>query len=91
MTEGAEPHCTNGHPITAYPVQFRQSTRIGINFKGWVEYANIETGLIYEMKYAVSDEGVIEELKQHEMLGDTISEHISESIDRFGDWSCVEG
>lgn len=82
--------CTNGHDIDEYPEQFHQGTRIGVNFRGFVEYANVEKNVVYELVYMVSNP-VYDDIRQHDMLGDAIDEHIEASEDRFGEWRFVEG
>jgi hypothetical protein len=81
---------TNGNWFEEYPTQYRQATRIGINFRGWVEYANSERGIIYEAVYGVKDTSRFSDLRQHNMLGSTILEHVKSSQRRFGTWRHVE-
>lgn len=84
------PVCTNGNKLEEYPEQYKQATRIGINFRGWVEYANTENRVIYELVYPVHDTRNFLEIRQHQMLGDSVGEHIVNSVSQFSDWQYVE-
>lgn len=92
MDHGAdpEPACTNGHSLEEYNPQFRQATRIGINFRGAVEYANVEEGIVYEIVYKVGSNR-IDWIRQHDMLRESVDGHIEASEERFGEWREIEG
>jgi hypothetical protein len=84
------PVCTNGNRLDEYPTQRRQATRIGINFRGWVEYANVKDGVVYEAVYPVHETEYFAELRQHDMLGETIDEHVERSEEIFDEWKHAE-
>lgn len=88
--ESPDDVCTNGHHISKYPEAFRSATRIGVNFRGWVEYANSEEGHVYELVYPVGSTLHFDEMRQHTMLGQTICQHIENSEGRFDEWQFVE-
>lgn len=81
--------CTNGHDIDDYPEEFHDAVRIGINFRGWVEYADVDEGTIYEVVYQ-HGRRVYSSTRTHDLIGDDIETHIECSHARFGDWRFVE-
>lgn len=79
--------CTNSHLLSDYPDEFRGAERIGINFKGFVEYWDDDT--IYELVYEVGHTH-LSELNVHNSLGETPDEHIRKSAELFDEWRYVE-
>lgn len=78
------PHCTNGNHIDEYPDEYRGAVKIGVNYRGWVEYYRDEA--VLEIIYPVRETEFVTDLRKHTPLGQTPQQHIENSQKRFGHW-----
>lgn len=81
--------CANGNPLDVYPEQYKGASRIGVNWKGMVEYVDVDDYTVYELIYGVRRD-TIDELHVHNMLGPTPLKHVKESVMRWNRWWIVE-
>ena len=79
--------CANGHSIDQYPETYKGGERLGVNFKGYVEYWHDDH--IREMVYGVQGR-FIADMNTHSTLGEDRERHIETSAERFGDWWMIE-
>lgn len=79
--------CANGHHLEQYPDEFRGAPRLGINFKGHVEYWR--EGSVLSLIYEVGTDS-ISEMNTHDKLADDPLEHVENVAKRHGDWWTVE-
>lgn len=79
--------CANGHSIDQYPETYNGGERLGVNFKGYVEYWHDDH--IREILYSVRNQS-ISEMNTHDTLAENKEQHIRASAERFGDWWMIE-
>jgi hypothetical protein len=79
--------CANGHHLSDYPKDHESARRMGINFKGHVEYWDDDS--VVALLYDVGSDD-IDSMQVHAQSGSTPQEHIKQTVLQNGYWWHVE-